>query len=71
MVGSIRTAIFGGQGLFLTTLTGPGRVILQSMTLERLRHELSPAEHRGAGQEQNPISAIASGDFSSFFRSDD
>ena len=71
MVGNIRTAIFGGQGLFLTTLTGPGRVILQSMTLERLRHELSPAEHRGAGQEQNPISAIASGDFSSFFRSDD
>lgn len=71
MVGSIRTAIFGGEGLFLTTLTGPGRVILQSMTLERLRHELSPAEHRGAGKEQNPISAITSGDFSSFFRSDD
>ena len=43
MVGGIRTAIFGGEGLFLTTLTGPGRVILQSMTLERLRHELSPA----------------------------
>ena len=71
MVGSIRTAIFGGEGLFLTTLTGPGRVLLQSMTLERLRHELSPSEHRGAGKEQNPISAITSGDFSSFFRSDD
>ncbi len=71
LVGSIRTAIFGGEGLFLTTLTGPGRVILQSMTLERLRHELSPQEHRHSGEERNPLGAIASGDLSSFFRSDD
>jgi len=71
MVGSIRTAIFGGEGLFLTTLTGPGRVILQSMTLERLRHELSPAEHRHNGDEQNPLRALASGNLGSFFSSDD
>jgi uncharacterized protein (AIM24 family) len=71
LVGSIRTAIFGGEGLFLTTLTGPGRVILQSMTLERLRHELSPEEHRHNGEERNPLSAIAGGDLGSFFRSDD
>jgi uncharacterized protein (AIM24 family) len=71
LVGNIRTAIFGGEGLFLTTLTGPGRVILQSMTLERLRHELAPAEHRHNGEERNPLGAIASGDLSSFFRSDD
>jgi uncharacterized protein (TIGR00266 family) len=69
MVGSIRTAIFGGEGLFLTTLTGPGRVILQSMTLERLRHELSPSDH--GGEERNPLGAIARGDFGSFFSSDD
>jgi uncharacterized protein (TIGR00266 family) len=71
MVGSIRTAIFGGEGLFLTTLTGPGRVILQSMTLERLRHELSPAEHAHSGEEKNPLGALARGDFGSFFSSDD
>lgn len=72
MVGSIRTAIFGGEGLFLTTLTGPGRVILQSMTLERLRHELAPSEHRHSGDEmKNPLGAIASGNLGSFFRSDD
>ena len=71
LVGSIRTAIFGGEGLFLTTLTGPGRVIIQSMTLERLRHELSPEEHRHSGDERNPLGALASGDLSSFFRSDD
>ncbi|MBV8552443.1 MAG: TIGR00266 family protein [Acidobacteriaceae bacterium] len=71
LVGNISTAVFGGEGLFLTTLTGPGRVILQSMTLERLRHELAPAEHRGAGDERNPLSAIASGNLGSFFSSDD
>jgi uncharacterized protein (TIGR00266 family) len=52
MVGSIKTAMFGGEGLFLATLRGPGRVIIQSMTLEKMRRELSPAhtggdEHRG------------------------
>ncbi|HEY1949397.1 MAG TPA: TIGR00266 family protein [Bryobacteraceae bacterium] len=72
MVGSIRTAIFGGEGLFLTTLTGPGRVILQSMTLERLRHELAPVEHRHSGDESsNPLGAITSGNLGSFFRSND
>jgi uncharacterized protein (TIGR00266 family) len=71
LVGNIRTAIFGAEGLFLATLTGPGRVILQSMTLERLRHELSPAEHPHAGEERNPLGAIASGDWGSFFKSDD
>ena len=30
-VGGIKTAIFGGEGLFLATLTGPGKVVLQSM----------------------------------------
>jgi uncharacterized protein (AIM24 family) len=49
MAGSIKTAIFGGEGLFLATLTGPGRVIVQSMTLQRLRRELAPA-HKGGDQ---------------------
>ncbi len=73
LVGTIKTAIFGGEGLFLTTLTGPGRVILQSMTLERLRHELSPAGHSGSGDERNPLSAVTDGigGLTSFFRSDD
>jgi uncharacterized protein (TIGR00266 family) len=72
MVGSIKTAIFGGEGLFLATLTGPGRVILQSMTLERLRHELAPGENRGRGQEQsNPLGAVLGGNIGSFFGSDE
>ena len=73
MVGSIRTAIFGNQGLFLATLTGPGRVILQSMTLERLRHELSPSEHAHAGDEKNPLKALTGGigGLGSFLGTDD
>lgn len=52
LVGSIRSALFGGEGIFLATLRGPGRVIIQSMTLEKMRRELAPAhtggdEHRG------------------------
>lgn len=38
--GGIKTSIFGGEGLFLATLTGPGKAIIQSMTLSKLRAEL-------------------------------
>ncbi len=47
MVGSIKTAIFGGEGLFLATLTGPGNVIIQSMTLEKMRREMAPFKTGG------------------------
>jgi uncharacterized protein (TIGR00266 family) len=36
LVGGIKTALFGGEGLFFATLTGPGRVWLQSLPLSRL-----------------------------------
>ena len=56
LAGGIKTALFGGEGFFLATLTGPGRVIVQSMTLERLRRELAPA--RSGGDEHHPLSGI-------------
>ena len=56
MVGGIKTAIFGGEGLFLATLTGPGRVIVQSMTLEKLRRELAPG--RSGGDEHSPLGSL-------------
>jgi len=61
-VGGIKTAIFGGEGLFLATLTGPGRVIVQSMTLEKLRREVAPAI--SGGDERGPLGALG-GVFSS------
>ena len=56
MAGGIKTAIFGGEGLFLATLTGPGRVIVQSMTLNKLRRELAPM--RTGGDEQSPLGSL-------------
>ncbi|HDM25272.1 MAG TPA: AIM24 family protein, partial [Thermoplasmatales archaeon] len=41
-VKGIKTMFFGGEGLFLTTLRGPGKVILQSMTLHNLASALAP-----------------------------
>ncbi|MBP2132185.1 uncharacterized protein (TIGR00266 family) [Methanomicrobium sp. W14] len=40
--GGIKTAMFGGEGFFLTTLTGPGKIIIQSMTLQQLANSLNP-----------------------------
>ncbi len=39
-VAGIANKIFGGDGLFLARLTGPGRVLLQSLTLPRLAAEI-------------------------------
>ena len=40
-VPGIQNALFGGTGLFLATLTGPGKVWLQSMTMSRLAHAIA------------------------------
>jgi uncharacterized protein (TIGR00266 family) len=38
----ISNALFGGDGLFLVQLTGPGRIWLQTLTMPNLAHALSP-----------------------------
>ncbi|MBR1451872.1 MAG: AIM24 family protein, partial [Candidatus Methanomethylophilaceae archaeon] len=38
----IKTSLFGGEGLFVTTLTGPGKIVIQSMTLQDLATALIP-----------------------------
>jgi uncharacterized protein (TIGR00266 family) len=65
LAGGIRTALFGGEGLFLATLRGPGRVIVQSMTLSKLRNELAPRFSNTSG-EAHGLGAI-----SQIFGSDD
>jgi uncharacterized protein (TIGR00266 family) len=51
LVGGIKSMLFGGEGLFLATLTGPGRVILQSMPVSRLANRVYAAmpHRRGDG----------------------
>jgi uncharacterized protein (TIGR00266 family) len=63
-VGGIRTALFGGEGLFLATLRGPGRCIIQSMTLEKMRRELAP--FRSGGDQRGPLESLGG-----FFNSED
>ncbi|HAQ41422.1 MAG TPA: TIGR00266 family protein, partial [Clostridiales bacterium] len=35
-VGNVKNALFGGEGLFLATLKGPGTVWLQSLPFSRM-----------------------------------
>lgn len=47
MIKGFSNMMFGGEGLFLTTLTGPGRVWLQTMSIQTLAAELQPYLHTG------------------------
>jgi uncharacterized protein (TIGR00266 family) len=52
-VAGIRNMIFGGDGIFLAALTGPGRVWLQTLPISRLAHQISeylPSQPREATQ---------------------
>ncbi len=41
-VPGIKNMIFGGDGIFLASLTGPGRVWLQTLPISKLAHALAP-----------------------------
>lgn len=41
-VKGIKTMFFGGEGIFLTTLRGPGKIIIQSLNLGNLATALAP-----------------------------
>ena len=45
-VGGIKTALFGGEGLFFAAMTGPGRVWLQTLPFSRLAERIHNA-YRG------------------------
>ena len=42
MVKGVKNVLFGGEGLFNTVVTGPGRVVLQSMPVSGLAAVLAP-----------------------------
>jgi uncharacterized protein (TIGR00266 family) len=48
-VGKVKTALFGGEGIFFASLHGPGRVWLQSLPLSRLADRISRAIPRVGG----------------------
>jgi uncharacterized protein (TIGR00266 family) len=57
----ITNALFGGDGIFLVQLTGPGRIWLQSLTVPNLAHALSPYLGRSQATTTQTVEAGAAG----------
>src|SRR5262245_61429861 len=60
-VGKIKSAIFGGEGLFFATLRGPGRVWLQSLPLSRMARRIvaaAPQTGRGGRDEGSVLGSL-------------
>lgn len=60
-VGKIKSALFGGEGLFFATLRGPGRVWLQSLPLSRMANRIVsavPGVGRGGREEGSVLGGI-------------
>src|SRR5512143_2821126 len=55
LVGSVKTAFFGGEGLFFATLTGPGHVWLQSLPLSRMADRIVKAARPGGRKEEGSV----------------
>jgi uncharacterized protein (TIGR00266 family) len=67
-VGNIKTSIFAGEGLFVAHLTGPGKVLIQTLPFSRMAEKIAGAvsttqgESRGvAGIGGNILKSIMSG----------
>jgi len=65
LVPGIKTALFGGEGLFFVELTGPGRVVLQTLPFSRLADRIIAASPRRGGRQRGLgglLSGIGDGD---------
>jgi uncharacterized protein (TIGR00266 family) len=51
-VGGVKTALFGGEGLFFATLRGPGRIWLQSLPLNRMASRIVAAAGSVGGRRE-------------------
>lgn len=62
-VGKVKTALFGGEGLFFAKLTGPGTLWLQSLPFSRLASRIfAAAPQRGGSREEGSVlPAVAGG----------
>ena len=61
LVGGVKTALFGGEGLFFATLTGPGHVWLQSLPLSRMADRIAkaiPRAGRGRKEEGSALDVL-------------
>ncbi len=54
-VGGFKNAIFGGEGLFLATLTGPGKIWCQSLPFARLAGRILANASRAGGKDEGSL----------------
>jgi uncharacterized protein (TIGR00266 family) len=57
-VGKVKTALFGGEGIFFATLTGPGKVWLQSLPLSRMADRIYKAAPKTGGNRKEEGSIL-------------
>ena len=57
-IGGVRNALFGGEGLFLARLTGPGPVYLQSLPFSRLADRVLQAARFTQRDEKKGVGGI-------------
>lgn len=55
MVKGVKTALFGGEGLFYATLRGPGKVWIQSLPFSRMADRIITASRIGGKREEGSI----------------
>jgi len=62
-VGKIKTALFGGEGLFFAKLSGPGTIWLQSLPFSRLASRVFAAAPQtgGGSREQATLGGLVGG----------
>ncbi len=60
-VGKVKSAIFGGEGLFFATLRGPGKVWLQSLPLSRLANRIILSAPAAGGRSADQGSLLGAG----------
>lgn len=58
-VGKIKTALFGGEGIFLARVTGPGSVWLQSLPFSRLASRIFAAAPQAGGRSRDEGSVLS------------
>ena len=71
MMRGISNALFGGDGLFVGRLTGPGKVWLQSLTVPGLAHAVAPylvGEHASSTAGGTTAGVVAAGFLNSIFK---
>jgi len=55
LIPGLKNAIFGGDGLFVARLTGPGKIWLQTLTMPNLAHALTPYIARDAASSSTVV----------------